>query len=682
MSFKLWSIPRHNKKVKEIADKLAIPEIVAQVLFSRGFSDLDEIKKFIGLQKETYLAPMDWVGMKKFVDMLKSAIDSCKKICIYGDYDADGVTSSALVYTYLKSCGADVIYYIPERDKDGYGLNNKAIDFLKSENVDVILTVDNGISAYNEVEYANSLGIKVLISDHHKLPSKLPNADAIINPHLNGDSSKINFAGVGVAFELIRAMESDNPGFDFEQYLDLVAVGTIGDSIELFGETRDIVKAGLKKISDSPRSGIKEILKRSKIKTSEIDSMSIAFGIVPRINASGRMGDAASAMKLLISESDVRAKVISQSMESLNILRKSIEKEIVDEIETFLIKDKIAKYQKVIVAVGENWYHGVLGIAAAKISEKYGKPCILITIEGDNARGSCRSTEGFSIYELLNYCKGSLEKFGGHNMAAGFNMKTEKIEEFKLSVIDFCSKHDVPPLTLKIDACLKPSEISFDIFESLDCLKPFGSGNPEPTFGIINMEITEVKSIGNGNHTKIFLKKSGKKIEALWFGKKSCDFLYSPGEKVDIAVNLIPNEYMGQKSVTLKILDVRRTGYDFKNAIMQRNIYENFKLYPESIGSDLKFIDVNREDVAKIYRFLRKNQNIGIRPDVISEKVFLNDDYIARIYIIIDVLDELNLIDVIRRGSNEYSITLNQVSSKVDLKNSKILKSILLMKEG
>lgn len=677
MAFRNWIIKKVTKdSVLKLSKELNIPNVTAAILCSRGLDTPEKASVFIGDDVEK-TSEKKWYGMEKCVNAVKNAIDEKKKICIYGDYDADGVTATALMYDYLSSKGAEVSYYIPERDRDGYGLNNRAIDLLNSQGIEYIITVDNGISAYNEIEYANSLGMSVIVTDHHKIPPMLPNAKAVIDPHIpeNGELGETNFAGVGVVLKMIENCERGNLNFDIEKYMDLVAIGTVGDAIELCGETRSVVKSGLNRLESSERIGIRILLERLNLKDKKFDGIDIAFSVVPKINACGRMNRAEIALKLLLSTNEEEANLLCDQVLECNMQRKEIEEQIISEVEDTLRKDEKILMQKIIIAYGHNWHHGVLGIVASKISEKYGKPCILITIDGDEATGSCRSVDGFSIYNVVANCSELLERFGGHTMAAGFNMKSCKIEDFKNKILQACEDTSMPPGELKIDVCLNPSKISTEIFDALDIIRPFGKGNAEPIFGIIGACVVSVRPIGGGKHLKICFEKNGYIFDALYFNKSIGEFFYYEGEKVDLAIKLSPNTYRGVLSASIFILDIRFSGYNFINAIVQKGVYEKFRLDKQLSEEEKNIIRLNREDIAKVYRYFKIMEGNACRADVLSKRVFENNCNIAKIYIIMDILEELDLANISQNG-DDFMININQTVKKVDLNSSAVFRKM------
>ena len=677
MSFRKWITKSADKnKIYSLSRECEIPLLSAAIFCARSIENPEEIKKFVCKDLE-YSCSEHWYGMDLCVRAINKFVAENKKICIYGDYDADGVTATALMYEYLKYRGADVIYYIPERDRDGYGLNNAAIDYLHSKGVRAIITVDNGVSAAKEIDYANSLGIKVVVTDHHKIPPKLPRAEAIVDPHIpsGGEVGAINFAGVGVAFEVIKALEKDNKDFDFEKYIDLVAIGTIGDSIELAGSTRKIVRRGIAAIENKQRIGIKALSSFVNFNGKSLDAMDIAFSLVPKINACGRLNSAETAIKLLLSDDIEEASDLCKQMIEFNDLRREIEEQIIFEAEKTLKEHPEYLFRKVIVLCGQNWHHGVLGIVASRITEKYGKPCVMITIEGDKATGSCRSPEGFSIYNLVASCSGFLERFGGHHKAAGFNLKASNVENFMELMIKNSENVEVPHGKLVLDLCVEPAKVSTSILDAIDVLKPFGNGNPEPVFGIMNVNLASVKTIGGGRHLKLFFEKNGFIFDVLYFNKTEREFLYYPGERLDLAVKFLPNNYGGILTLSRIVIDMRLSGYDFGNAIAQKEIYEKYMLAKKLTAEECKYFNISRDDVARVYKYFKNAPSFNFRADIVSERVFQNSENIVKIYVITDILRELDLIHVALNG-DEYQITLNQECKKVDLNDSEIFRLI------
>ncbi len=677
MSICEWIIKEIDEnKISEFCQKYNIPYLAAAILYSRGYCEEKDIEKFLkNTEKENVF---DITDMDKIVCRIEKAIKNHEKICIYGDYDADGITASALIYDYLRNRNSNVFCYIPERNRDGYGLNKMALDFIKNCETELIITVDNGISAFEEIKYAKSLDMDVVVTDHHRVREELPCAYAVVNPYRKEceNLKNKNFAGVGVAFKVVQALETGKTSEEelLKKYSELITIGTIGDSIELFGESAEIVKYGLKKMSCSENPGIASLLKCLNLYGKELDSISVAFSVVPRINACGRMENANLALKLLTCENYDKAVQITEEVCKLNDLRKDEEIKILKDVEDVLLKDPQRKYEKVIIAEGKNWNHGVLGIAASKIVQKYGKPCILITIEGDTSRASCRSIEGFSIYELLLKHSKWLTRFGGHPMAAGFSMNTSNLESFKESIKEDLKNYCVPNSSLSIDFELEPRQISYSILEDIKILHPYGNGNPEPIFGIFGLRLKKIIPIGSGKHLKLIFEKQGFEMSALYFNKTFENFLFCERDVLDIAVTLHKNEYLGSVYVSCYIVDLRFENSDLKKVITEKNLYESFKR-GENIKNDLKYVIPTRKDFVDVYKYLKKLKNKCVRVDLINKKVFNDSKNTFTIYAVLDIMEELGLVSI-SKDADEYKITVNEVKNKVNISDSLILNSI------
>ncbi len=669
MGIRQWIFP-DNKSLKE---KNNISEFIFDIIENRNI-EKDKIKNFLYNDK-IFSNPYDFIDMDKLVERLKKAIKNSEKICIYGDYDADGITATTLMYSYLKSKNADVTHFIPDREKNGYGLSIESIDSLKKQNVNLIFTVDNGISSEKEIEYANSIGIETIVTDHHKPPEKLPSAIAVVDPHRLDCKSKFkNFSGVGVAFKTIEAMEKGSENTDelLEKYSDLVTIGTIGDSIELFDETRNMVKIGLENISRSNRPGIRVILKNSNLYGKNITSTNVAYGIVPKINATGRISSAELSLKLLLSETEEEAEKIYSEIFICNEKRKEIERKITLQIDDHIKENPYYKYRPIIIVYNKGWHHGVIGIAASRISEKYGKPSILITYEDDDAKGSCRSIEGFCIHTAISSCSKNLDRFGGHPMAAGVNLKTINIKNFEDDIINYCKSYgDMPYPKLHLDLEINPESISLHMAHELQKLEPFGEGNPEPVFYIQNMSLRNIISIGGNKHLRLKLQNENACIEVLYFNNPEKDFLYEIGDKLDLAVTLNINTYKNQHTVSLYLVDLKLSQINTPEILEQKKKYEKFKL--GQIKKEItKSIYFSRNDFATVYNYLRKKQSIRHRIDIINYKIGWKEYDVFKLYIIIDVLEELKVINV-SWDADEFQITINKLNKKIDLKNSHII---------
>ena len=669
MSRKKWLVSALDKELaSDIAEEYDIDPFCSLLLVSRGITDDSEIFDFFS--KECRLSdPFEIKDMDKAAARIRKAIEEKEKILIYGDYDADGVTSTALLYLYLKSENADVITYIPDRNSEGYGLNLDAVKEISEKGVKLIITVDNGISAFNEADYISSLGMDLVITDHHKASHTIPQAVAVVDPHRYDCPSEFKlWAGVGVAFKLVCALSDKTTDELLDLYSDLVTIGTIGDIVSLTGENRAIVKHGLKILNKTTRPGVKALKQIAGVDGKEINASTVAFSLVPRINAIGRISSAEEAFRLLISEEEGNALFYAQTVDSSNVTRQDVEKIISGEAEAQIRNNPEMLYDRVLIFSGENWHGGVIGIVAASLTQKYGKPCIVITDDGKEAKGSGRSIEGFSLYEAINSASHLLNHFGGHTLAAGFGLDSENIDDFKKAVQDYAKTVEMPFATVALDCKLKPEFISADVLDVISALEPFGAGNPQPMFGLFGMTLTSVQPIGGGKHLRLSLRRGNATVSALYFGVTLNDFPYDEGDILDLAVRLEKNEYMGQTKVSIYIKDVRMSGTDDDKYLRSVRLYEKLKRKEKLSKKQIEFITPTRQNIADVFRFIRSNKGWKHDLDVLCYRLSSDGSDACRVLTAIDVLEELG---IFRKNGNE--ILLADTECKVNLDDSKLL---------
>ena len=484
---KKWTVAKLNKdRAVAISTRHELPMLIAMLLDIRGITDDEAINDF--LYNDSVLTdPFDAKDMDKAVDRIKQAIEEYEKICVYGDFDADGVTSTALLYSYLEAVGANVMFYIPAREGEGYGMNIDAVNLLCENDVKLIITVDNGIAAVEEIAYAKSLGIDTVVTDHHVPNSLLPDAVAIVDMHREDcESSFKELSGVGVALKLVLAIEGEysDPEQILENYSDLACLGTVGDIVPLVGDNRVIVKNGLRHIGNSDRCGINALVEESGLSNRKITTGNISFTLVPRINAGGRLGLSKKTVSMLLTDEEEVAYDIAQELCEDNTHRQSIEKDILDDIDERIKRNPSIVQNRVIVVCGENWHQGVIGIVASRLKEVYGKPSIVISIDDDGCRASGRSVKGFSLCDAVFACSDLLTQFGGHPMAVGFGILKENIDGFTKAINDYASEVEMPVPELELDCKLNPAQLSVALVDQLSLLEPYGAGNPTPLFGL------------------------------------------------------------------------------------------------------------------------------------------------------------------------------------------------------
>lgn len=609
MILRKWEVrPLDKERAAAFAQTYGVPFFLAMLMNIRGLDDAAHLREFLG-EGEPLSDPFLLKDMDKAAARITRAVDNMEKIAVYGDYDADGVTSTAMLYSYLETRGADVIFYIPQREGEGYGMNMGAVEYLKEQGVSLIVTVDNGISSVQEVARANELGIDVVVTDHHRPQEILPDAVAVVDAYRPDDTSPYkHFSGVGIAFKLLMALEDGAGDVEdlLEAYSDLAAIGTIGDIVPLTGENRTLIRAGLERLSQSDRPGVQALLENAGIAGKALTSTNVAFTLVPRINATGRMGAPERAVRLLISGYEEEAEVLSEEICADNEERRRVEAEIA-EAAFADIEAKGYMKDRVVVVDGENWHHGVIGIVASRVTERCGKPCMIISRGETEAKGSGRSIEGFSLFEAICACGDLLLKFGGHPMAAGITLKPENIEAFRKRINQYAAEHfpQTPTQTVTLDCKLNPAALSVSMAQSLTQLEPFGNGNPQPVFGLFNMELSNVTPVGGGGHLRLTLEKNGAVITAMRFNTKPEELPYHIGDKIDLAVQLEAREFRGQPSLTVIVRDMKFAAFNTEKNIASLASFEKWQRGEVLSAEDKNRLYPDRACLAAIYRALR-----------------------------------------------------------------------------
>lgn len=680
---KVWSVAKVNKeRAIAMASKLEIPPLLAMMLDIRGITKEEDVINFLQENKD-FSDPFLMKDMDKAVERITTAVENGEKICVYGDYDADGVTSTSLLYSYLRdSLGADVMFYIPTRTGEGYGMNKGAVDKIHSLGVTLIITVDNGISAREEIDYANSLGIDTVITDHHMPSGAIPKAVAVVNAHQQDDKSPFkDFSGVGVAFKLVMAIEGEYADVDslLENFSDIATLGTIGDIVPLVGENRTLVKNGLRHIQNSDRIGINAMKQESGIAEKEINSSNVAFTLVPRINAGGRLGSSEKSVNLLLTEDEDEAVTIADKLGMDNRERQSIEKEILASIDEEVRRTPNIVNDKILVFAGKGWHQGVVGIAASRIKDIYDKPTIIIGIDDDGvARGSGRSVEGFSLCDAVFACSEHLTHYGGHPMAVGISLEKEKINDFRKAINAYCKDIKMPYNILHIDCKLNPNQLDLSILDSLSYIEPCGASNPSPIFGLYNMTVIATKEIGNGNHMRITLSRGQGQVPvyAVYFNHNFQSCSYRNGDIVDVAVSLDRNIYNGQENLSVIIKDIKYSQSNNEELIDSERIFDKFAKRYKLTKNEVMSILPTRNDFAYVYRFLKQNKGF-----IYGEYALVNAlNYkisMGKLIVILYSMKELGLINWLQ-GLYQSIIEMKE-SGKVNLEDSVFIKKL---KEG
>lgn len=559
---KKWEFYNSDEKlVDEICERYNLNKVIGKIIVNRHVVNDEDVRIFITPTRDDFHDPFLFKGMDIAVERIIKAINNKEKILIYGDYDVDGITSTTVLKKYLMDRGISVDTYIPNRLHEGYGLNKNAIDTIKERNIDLIITVDCGISAIEEVDYAVSLGMDVIVTDHHEVGEKLPNALAVIDAKRKDNTYPFrSLAGVGVVFKLIQALsiKLEIKPEEYLKYLDLVCVGTISDIVPLEGENRTIAKLGLMLIKVTRNLGLRELIKSSGYK--EIDSNTISFGVAPRINACGRMGHEEEALKLFLAEDLESATKITKELNEYNTLRQSTEKAIYEEAVQEIDRNHLDEKNSIVLG-GKGWHHGVIGIVSSKVTDKYYKPSILLSFEDDIAKGSGRSVPGFDLYEGLTKCEDLLEKYGGHSMAVGLTLKKENLEKFKERFEQIAKEKNIKELVpiIYIDDELKLKDINMELVKSLSILEPFGEANKVPLFLIRNLKIDSIRALSEGRHLKLTLRDENFVINAIGFELGYLAEEYRIGDRIDVVGTLEINSFNGFSSIQINMKDIRKS---------------------------------------------------------------------------------------------------------------------------
>ena len=560
---KKWQIFEPDKnKIEEIKSKYKVNQLLATILANRNILKEEDIRLFLNPTRNDFYNPFLITDMDIAVNRIIKAIENKENITIYGDYDVDGITSITVLKSFLNDIGVETNTYIPNRLIEGYGLNKEAIDKISKKGCNLMITVDCGISAIEEIEYANSLGIETIITDHHEAGNEIPKAIAVIdNKRKDSKYPFRELAGVGVVFKLIQAIgiTLKLKEESYLKYLDIVCIGTISDIVPLVDENRVIAKLGLLLVAQTKNIGLRSIINSSGY--NKIDSNTISFGVAPRINACGRMGKAEVALELFLSKDKNEVNELTNKLNEHNRKRQETEKTIFENA-VEKIKEEHLDENKAIIVGGENWHHGVIGIVSSKITEMYFKPSILFSFEEDGiGKGSGRSIPGFDLHEALMKCSDTIEKFGGHSMAVGITVKKDNLEKFKKEFEQIATQSKIDEIIpiINIDAKVDLSDIDKEMVESLKQLEPFGEANKMPVFAFKNLKIDSIRALSEGKHLKLTLKDNNYIINAIGFNIGYLANEYRIGDKIDVAGVLEINTFNGVDNLQINIKDIMKS---------------------------------------------------------------------------------------------------------------------------
>jgi len=566
---KAWQAHEFDARLaKSISDSFSLPPLIGRLLVQRGISDRSAAHRFLNPRVEQLHDPFQLTDFSKTADRLLVAVQKKERIVIHGDYDVDGVTSTVMVSRLLELLGANVCSYIPNRLSDGYGLSSKSVKALHDEGAQVIVSVDCGIRSVEAADRAALLGIDLIVTDHHEPGPVLPKAFSIINPRLVGSIyPEMNLSGAGVALKLVQGL-CQRTGHDtwLPGFLKLAAIGTVADVVPLQGENRVIVKLGLDQLSSGPNSvGLDALIEVAGLVGKNIDSKNVAFGLVPRLNAAGRMASADLAARLLLTTDPARkreAGLLARELDDLNTQRQKEQRDVFTMAQEMIEANSDIRSHGMIVIAREGWHRGVIGIVASKLVETFDKPAMVLSVEGDVAHGSARSTPDFDLLGALDQCAHLFSQFGGHQMAAGVTLEAKNVIPLKTSLYMYADKmlgEGQEAKTLHIDAPLEIKELSGEVVAGLNRLKPFGRGNPEPVFQASGVKMVERPKLLNNQHLAMSLNQDGHVFRAIaWQSAHWKDFLVGLGDEIDVVYSLMENHFRGESTIQLSIADARK----------------------------------------------------------------------------------------------------------------------------
>jgi single-stranded-DNA-specific exonuclease len=655
-------------------------------LVSRGYDTPEKAQGLLASGHQALLDPMLLPDMPAAAERVRRAIHSGERIAVYGDYDVDGITSTCLLTDFLTRQGADCLWYIPARLEEGYGLNTAAIYGLKAQDVDLIITVDCGITAVEEAQLCKELGIDLVITDHHECKQTLPEAAAVVDPHRKDSEYPFSqLAGVGVAFKLAAAVSGDQDRM-FREYCDLVSLGTVADVMPLLGENRVLVTGGIASMQRCRRVGLLALMHECQLTPATIHSSAIGYTLAPRINAAGRMGRVELAAELFLTQDPEEAAVLAGELCRLNRQRQAIEAEIYADAVRML---EGSRDLPAIVLAGETWHQGVVGIVASRLAEDYGCPVFLICLSGDVGKASSRSYGGFPLFSTLESLGGLLENFGGHELAAGFTITRENIPAFRQGVLERAAAYRAEHpqgQSLHLDGSIPPELLTVPNVADLDRLEPFGAGFSRPQLYMDGLRVEQLSEVGGGKHLKLRLSRNGQVLPGIFFSMTACRAAIAPGDLVEVAFTPQVNEFRGMRSVQLNLTDIRPDSDCRQTMVREQAVYRRFRA-DSLTGLEARNLIPPRQEFAAVWRYLSAHAQDGSVMDefsVLARKIARSADMpcsFVRTRVCLDVFEERGLIEL-ERGSRTISIKLTPGPGKVDLQSSAILLRLRNHKEG
>ena len=685
MKYDRWNLrPSGPAGSRAELERAGLPPLCAAVLCARGVDTAPAASAFLAHGPNLLHDPFLLRDMEKAVERISRAIREQETVAVYGDYDVDGITATCLLTQFLRTLGGQVVSYIPDRTEEGYGLNNHAIDALARQGVTLIVTVDCGITAAQEVEYARALGVDVVIPDHHQCKEVLPQAVAVEDPRRPDCSYPFpDLAGVGVALKLALALTApaQRPQVLLD-YGELAAIGTVADVMLLQGENRALVHLGLERLADCSRPGLQALLREAGCPRGQVPTtVTIGYGLAPRINAAGRMEQAGTALELLLTQDPQRGQELAQELCQLNRLRQAIELEIFQHCDQLLTHTP-ALSAPVIVLAGEGWHQGVIGIVASRLAEKYACPAFMISLDGDKGKGSCRSFGGFNLFGALERCAPLLDSYGGHELAAGFSIRRDNIPAFRAALCQLVEEfagHQPMESSLDVD-CEIPhcSLLSTQDVESLSLLEPFGSGNPKPVFLLRSVCVLSHTDVGGGRHLKLRLRRDGVVMDAIFFSANTAACGIENGQRLDIAFTLQINQFRGNRTVQLQLCDLRPAP---TRSQLERSLFRRLQAGETLSPWEASLMLPQRRDFAHLWRYLEQLCAAGPAQAPMDQllrqvtRSFSGHRSYGKALVCLHVMDERGLIQVAVQNQ-QATVRLCRPREKVDLEQAGMMRQL------
>lgn len=680
MKYKQWNIKPLPEKVFDSLRNQGVPPLVAAVLCSRGLDTLEKAQTFLAYHTGLLCDPMGMKDMDKAISRIRQALDRKENIVVYGDYDVDGITSTCLLTHYLRAQGGNVTFYIPDRLEEGYGMNKDAVQALHDQGVSLIVTVDCGITACEEITFAKTLGIDVIVTDHHECKDSLPPALAVVDPHRRDDTYPFkDLAGVGVALKLVLALGGPEKQKDLiTEYADLTAVGTVADVMKLLGENRTLVHIGLKCLERCHRPGLRALMKEAGTTARGISSTTVGYCLAPRINAAGRMGWAGIAAEMILTDDCTEAFNLAKQLCDLNRERQTVESDIFNECLAKLEGEETRG--SALVLADESWHQGVVGIVASRLAERCACPVFMICLQDGKGKGSCRSYGGFNLFQALEGCADLLEGYGGHALAAGFTILEENIPAFRARINQFVAQDtggEEMISTLDVDAELIHSEfLNLEDVEQLNLLEPYGAGNPKPIFSLTGVTITSLTDVGCGRHLKLRGTRDGRIFDTIFFSATTAQCGLTVGDRADLAFYPQINEYKGSHSVQLHLVDVRPSLVQPRSEI---RLYERFAHGDSVSAGEAGKLIPDREEFVAIWRYVSaQGGRVEETPARFTKSVAQfagRQESPAHTLVCLDVFRECGLLRISRSGGR-LRIQTGRQERKTDLEQTNLMKQL------